>query len=100
MTPDFDMIDRFLRQNLGDDDYEEYSEALSAIAYADPNRELTQNMELRCANLDLRDEGIKLRREMGLLLQAHESVLNYCDTLGGDTVGRRQTLERIRRGLL
>jgi hypothetical protein len=56
--------------------------------------------ELRCANLDLRDEGIKLRRELDLLLQAHESVLNYCDTLGGDTVGRRQTLERIRHELL
>jgi hypothetical protein len=95
MTPDFDMVDRFLRQNLGDDDYAEYLEALERTAHEDP-----RVPELRCANLDLRDEGIKLRRELDLLLQAHESVLNYCDTLGGDTVGRRQTLERIRRELL
>jgi hypothetical protein len=95
MTPDFDMVDRFLRQNLGDDDYADYLAALERTAHEDP-----RVPELRCANIDLRDECIKLRRELDLLLQAHESTLNYCDALSGDTVGRRQTLERIRRELL
>lgn len=35
----YDMIDRFLRNNLGDDDYAEYSAALDALCASPPQRE-------------------------------------------------------------
>lgn len=36
MSDPYDMIDRFLRNNLGDDDYAEYSEALDSLCSAQP----------------------------------------------------------------
>jgi hypothetical protein len=36
MSDDYDMIDRFLRNNLGDDDYAEYSAALDRLLFAAP----------------------------------------------------------------
>lgn len=38
----YDLVDRFLRNNLGDDDYAEYSAALEAIRTACPQRCLMQ----------------------------------------------------------
>lgn len=55
----YDMIDRFLRNNLSDDDYEEYSSALNSIA--NPPKEIRER-QLECVILDLKNE-IKEMRE-------------------------------------
>jgi propanediol dehydratase large subunit len=50
MTYEYDMIDRFLRNNLGDDNYAEYSAALDSLAAAPQAKPLTDDQIMKIAS--------------------------------------------------
>jgi IS1 family transposase len=68
MTEEYDMIDRFLRNNLYDDDYETFSAALDELAHSRENETNERNL------CQLTDELAAARRENAELKAKIESM--------------------------
>jgi IS1 family transposase len=68
MSYEYDMIDRFLRNNLYDDDYETFSAALDELAHSRENKTNERNL------CQLTDELAEVRRENAELKAKIESM--------------------------
>jgi len=59
----YDLIDRFLRNNLYDDDYAEYSEALELLSSEPPQRNPLTNGEIYTAYITATNQTLRAQDE-------------------------------------
>jgi hypothetical protein len=68
----YDMIDRFLRNNLGDDDYAEYSAALDELC-TQPRQPLTDE-QIEPIAIDVLGYGALRKEDMELFTQSVRAI--------------------------